>query len=113
MAEGHGSGVYIGNGLFLTANHVLSDENPKVILTNGNEYPATILWRSADYDIALVKAKDHIEANKASLSCEPLQIGDELFFSGQPVEPFQPNGVRASVRFLDRNDKELESRRSR
>lgn len=85
MEQGHGSGVYIGKGLFLTANHVLSDDAPKVILSNGKTHEATVLWRSPDYDIALVKAKDAVETDRAFISCKAPTVGQPLVFRGNPL----------------------------
>jgi len=53
-ANGHGSGVYIGNGLVLTAAHVVGDSKT-VTLHSDRDLPGEVLWSNKKYDLALVR----------------------------------------------------------
>lgn len=57
---GFGSGMHIGNGLFLTNLHVVAQEGAKqysIVTNTGHTYPAEgIVKYDPDYDLAIVKA---------------------------------------------------------
>jgi S1-C subfamily serine protease len=90
VEDGHGSGVYIGNGLFLTAAHVAKkaqDDKLTVILNDGDELPAVVLWKNEDYDVALIRTTDTVAAQIAHLSCDAreLPVGAYVETIGNPV----------------------------
>ena len=55
-----GSGFIVANGMVVTNHHVIEDTHSlKVLLKNGdsfNEFPGTVIWKSKQVDIALIKA---------------------------------------------------------
>lgn len=53
-----GSGVHIGNGFILTAQHVVDKETtiPFQLKNSRTFHTAEVLWSNYDYDIALVRA---------------------------------------------------------
>lgn len=92
VGNGHGSGVHIGNGYVLTAEHVVarSLKAPKdkplpvaIRADDGSEVTGQVLWASAQYDVALVKV--HSAAGAADLACRPLVIGETVMAYGNPL----------------------------
>jgi len=93
---GHGSGVHIGNGLILTAEHVVASaasaptDKPVAVTIRddrGNEFVADILWASARSDIALVKIPLSPEASPpeaSQLVCRQIVVGEPVMVSGNP-----------------------------
>jgi S1-C subfamily serine protease len=82
--------VHIGGGYILTANHTFPAEGKKVDFTteNGTILDANLLWRSAEYDIALFKAGDDtIEkiADHYTLACETPLVGTPITMIGHPM----------------------------
>lgn len=86
LDRGHGSGVHIGSGLFLTAAHVVANPSKRLDLRfkDGSIRPAEILWISKERDIALLKANSD-GVSFARVNCGVPQIGDELTMAGNPV----------------------------
>lgn len=96
VTSGAGSGVILSSdGYIITNNHVISDSSSSgssladtitVRLTNGEEYPATVIGADSDSDIAVIK----IEANEA-LPCavignsDNLGVGEEVVAVGNPL----------------------------
>lgn len=84
------SAVHIGNGYFLTAHHVLSDDQTELtLLTNTEEQiEVNVLWSSIDYDISLLFSVDldHETLSSYDIDCSPLTVGDELQFVGNPSD---------------------------
>lgn len=88
LERGHGSGVYIGNGLILTAAHVVvnsKDGNVKVKTEGGNILKGEVLWMSKARDVALVKVSGTFGLSPAVLSCSTPQIGDAIQARGNPL----------------------------
>lgn len=86
LSKGHGSGVHIGNGYILTANHVLREgEIPTARTEDGASATLDILWRSKDYDIALTRVIGKLPAGTASLDCRWKPIGTRVRASGNPL----------------------------
>lgn len=86
LDRGHGSGVHIGAGLYLTAAHVVENQSKRLDLRfrDGSIRKAEILWVSKDSDIALLKSGgDGVSFSR--LSCAMPQVGDEVTLAGNPV----------------------------
>lgn len=73
---GHGSGVYLGNGYVLTANHVVEgvkDAGGHVIVKTEKldtvSYEAEVLWQDKEYDVALVRVPNYFFGARAHLAC--------------------------------------------
>lgn len=85
LKNGHGSGVSIGNGYFLTAAHV-ADGNKTVTLKtkDGKTRKADVLWINAAYDIALLRSDD-LSIPAAALSCNVAPAGETIISYGNPL----------------------------
>jgi S1-C subfamily serine protease len=86
LDQGHGSGVHIGNGLYLTAAHVVLNPSKRLDLRfkDGSIRPAEILWISKDRDVALLKAaSDGVSFSR--VSCSKVHIGDDVTLAGNPM----------------------------
>lgn len=92
VGAGHGSGVHIGGGYVLTAQHVVASslEAPKdkplpvtIRADDGSEAEGEVLWASAGYDVALVKV--YTAASAADLDCRPLVVGETVMAWGNPL----------------------------
>jgi S1-C subfamily serine protease len=83
----YSSAVHIGNGLFLTTNHSLSNGLEAQLLAQDIDEPAmaNVLWISSRHDIALLHAPELKHIDSYELSCEPLHIGQPLTFHGNPA----------------------------
>lgn len=85
--SGHGSGVHIGGGLFLTAAHVLKGATTVTLKTDkGVEFPADVLWASGSYDVGLLKAAGDVKVKSEALNCRALTVGEELEAVGNPAD---------------------------
>jgi len=89
VGDGHGSGVHIGNGYILTANHVAGETKGdiKVKAVDGSVVPASLLWANKAYDIALIKidAKHAKTMKAAHLKCGLAKVGDNIMADGTPL----------------------------
>lgn len=85
LPGGHGSGVSIGNGYVLTASHVVGTEKTVTLkLSDGSIQPATVMWSSKEYDIALLRTSpDRIGA--ARLECRVASEGETIISIGNPL----------------------------
>lgn len=97
LGGGHGSAVHIGDGYFLTANHVVDNvETVTLIDSNDLEWEAVeVLWTNEKYDVALLYNPSQsqflgtlreLAIDSAELSCEPPSLGDEVWLRGNPVD---------------------------
>ncbi len=83
--SGHGSGVHIGGGLFLTAQHVIDKENKVEVKTsNGSIAPARVLWSTTGFDVALLYAPEASYLPSSPLVCAPLAQGEAVYSTGNP-----------------------------
>lgn len=85
MDGGHGSGVYIGNGIVITAGHVgIGQKTVMLHLDDGTVQSAEVLWVNQKYDVAAL-APIHPAAMQASqLSCRAPVRGDHVTTAGSP-----------------------------
>jgi S1-C subfamily serine protease len=82
-AEGHGSAVHLGGGRYLTAAHVAEENSELTIVDDrGLVNPASLLWRNADFDIAIIKGPP--SPRTAPLACRLVDIGEEVRALGNP-----------------------------
>jgi serine protease Do len=86
LGIGHGSGVHIGNGMILTAWHVVDDED-KISVTdsNGKSHATEVMWSNKPYDVALLRVNDFKTLKARALSCRYLDQGEQLSFEGSPI----------------------------
>jgi S1-C subfamily serine protease len=83
---GVGSGVYIGNGVVLTAAHVVGGfANVKLKDDAGEVQDGTVLWRNTTYDIAVVRPTNSSKFRAADLSCRSPAVGEHITAWGNPA----------------------------
>lgn len=84
-AGGHGTGTIIGEGLVLTADHVVTEQPVEVLFFEGESIPAEILWRNPALDLALL----HVDVPKGyptpRWDCQALEAGQHLVLIGHPT----------------------------
>lgn len=86
LDKGHGSAAHIGGGLYLTAAHVVRDqENIRIKTLNGAVGSAEMLWQSKEYDVALIRATHLENKEHLDLECRQPAFGEDLEFRGNPL----------------------------
>jgi S1-C subfamily serine protease len=84
-AEGHGSGVHVGNRYIVTAAHVVgSQKTVNVRAKHGGESEAEVLWVNKAHDIALLRAKDLTNVGVSQIECGVPAIGQHIEAIGAP-----------------------------
>jgi len=81
--------VYIGNGYFLTASHILGKDQTQLVMETslGQRLVADLLWSSHQYDISLLHSKDYdqVSIDHYDMNCGKVELGQELVFVGNPT----------------------------
>lgn len=99
VALGHGSGVAIGNGLVLTAAHVVGDAaTVKLKAENGREISADVLWTNKAHDVALLRVAEDVAT--ADLNCRMPKRGQTIVAAGSPMHEddlFIPGSIGLSL----------------
>ncbi|MEY2665723.1 MAG: hypothetical protein RLZZ480_828 [Candidatus Parcubacteria bacterium] len=99
---GGGSGFIVSNdGMVVTNNHVVSDDEAKysIVLTDGTVYTVDVLDRDADLDIAILKINEPIEKALSYLDfgdSSKLRLGETVVAIGNALAEFQ-NSVSVGV----------------
>lgn len=84
--EGHGSGFYIGNGIVITAAHVVDGAQKATLkLQSGELIDAEILWLNKSRDVAALKIGPTTALDPAPVSCTTPQPGDMIYSEGNPA----------------------------
>lgn len=87
LAQGHGSGVYIGKGSIITAAHVVEGVSTVDIrLDDGTKAKADVLWSSKEFDIAHLRIRGEVSIQTAKLSCRVPEQGEEVVAIGNPSQ---------------------------
>jgi S1-C subfamily serine protease len=83
---GHGSGVHIGNGIIISAEHVVSGRSEMSIeTTNGEQFTATVLHADAARDVVILKISGPATGLRSTeLACRPVVVGEEITAAGNP-----------------------------
>lgn len=78
-----GSGVHLGGGFILTAEHVVHGENKMLFQLDNSRvhHNAEVLWSNYNYDIALVYAPME-DIGYSQLSCRTPEVGESLLMVG-------------------------------
>lgn len=85
VENGHGSATHIGNGIFLTAAHVVKDqETVKIKSENGNIRSGSVLWASDKYDVALILSEGS-GIGVAEIDCRMPIIAENVTLTGNPL----------------------------
>lgn len=87
-----GSGVYMGDGVVLTARHVATDDdghvqNLWVTTYDGKVLRATVTWYAQDADLAILRI-DPIGEPAAAISCAPTYVEQPITVVGNPYMAF-------------------------
>lgn len=84
--QGHGSGVHIGGGYVLTAQHVVTDrERVTLMLDSGVAVGAEVLWANEASDVALLHTRNDAAMRTSPLRCSgDAMVGDVIKASGNP-----------------------------
>ena len=87
VATGAGSGVIISeDGYIITNNHVIEGASSiTVTLRNSETYPAKLVGKDADLDIALIKIDESGLKVAVFGDSEKLQVGDKAVAIGNPL----------------------------
>jgi serine protease Do len=83
--HGFGAGViWRKNGMILTNAHVVNQHTPRIVLPNGSEFPAKVLRRDTEIDLALLEIAAGDLAAVQIASQSELRIGQLVFAVGHP-----------------------------
>ncbi len=83
---GHGSGVSLGGGVFLTAGHVSEGATSLTVKTwAGKSGTAEVLWFNHAYDVSLVYVPDLKDEPGSPMSCAATKVGQEITIVGNPL----------------------------
>lgn len=80
---GHGSGIHIGGGYIITADHVVPSGSAKIKLDNGEVQEATILWTNKANDVALLRTEATMASSR--LDCRVPGAGEAITARGNPM----------------------------
>jgi S1-C subfamily serine protease len=86
--EGWGSATYIGNGYFLTANHVAEWTGKLVVVTDtGLKVNAKVTFLNHVYDFAVIHIDSAIDMRAVPMACDnPAVTGDHVRLFGNPED---------------------------
>jgi len=106
VSEGAGSGVIITDTGFIITNHHVIDKASTVTvkLSNGNEYPATVIGTDSESDIAVISISPREELKPAFLGkSETLVLGESIVVIGNPLGSLGGSVTNGIVSALDRD----------
>lgn len=87
LAQGHGSGFYIGDGYVVTAAHVVAGEaSIKVRTESGEARSAKVVVFDDLDDLAILRVNPvGVALGTAALDCRPPVVGEEVYTRGNPT----------------------------
>ena len=103
---GSGSGFFVSpDGLIVTNKHVVSDlkADYTVIVSGGQEYPATVLARDPSNDIAILKIAGTDFPALTLGDSDRIKVGQTVIAIGNPLGEFAGSVTRGIVSGLKRN----------
>jgi serine protease Do len=100
--RGHGSGSYLGDGVYLTAAHVTAGEGHTFVIKHQNGYQIHVLdvRSDAERDVALLFAGEGVDLiPPVNLFCGYRGIGSDVYSKGYPMSLglVETKGTIASV----------------
>lgn len=110
VKDGHGSGCFVSNdGYIITNFHVVAATDKITVVTkDGKEYPAKIIRKSENSDLALIKIEGTSKYAFTLPAVKNYKIGDDIFAIGTPksVELGQSlsKGVISGFRTFDKTN---------
>jgi len=82
--SGLGSGTHIGNGVILTAAHVVKNlKTVKIKNDIGQIVDAQVLWTNDEYDLAALSSE--VNADSLELNCDVVPVGTSFAMKGNPL----------------------------
>jgi serine protease Do len=104
-----GSGFVISeDGYIVTNDHVAGHGTQITINTpTGDEYPATLVGRDFDSDIALLKVDDHVFRHVNLGNSDDLLIGEWVIALGNPFGLFKRNKPTVTVGVVSATDRDF------
>lgn len=103
---GSGSGFFVStDGLIVTNKHVVADEQAEytVIASGGKEYPATVLARDPNNDIAVLKIEGNDFPALTLGDSDQLRVGQTVVAIGNPLGEFANSVTSGIISGLKRN----------
>jgi S1-C subfamily serine protease len=103
---GSGSGFFISaDGLIVTNKHVVADEQAEytIIVSGGQEYPATVLARDPNNDIAVLKIEGHDFPALTLGDSDTMKVGQTVLAIGNPLGEFANSVSRGIISGVKRN----------
>lgn len=103
---GSGSGFFVSaDGLIVTNKHVVADEQAEymVIASGGKEYPATVLARDPNNDIAVLKIEGNDFPALTLGDSDQLKVGQAVVAIGNPLGEFANSVTSGIISGLKRN----------
>lgn len=83
----HGSAVHVGNGLYITAAHVLQHWSQVEIKNDqGEQITALVGMKRDDYDVAALWVPDPDFVSASPLNCLSLTKGEQVRVEGNPMK---------------------------
>lgn len=82
---GHGSGVYIGDGLIVTAAHVLEDANSITVVTPDGSWAASDWYYTGFSDCGVIRISPHPPLPAADLATVKPLVGSTVYICGTPA----------------------------
>lgn len=100
--RGHGSGSYLGDGVYLTAAHVTAGEGLSFTIKhqNGAELKVLDVRADAERDVSLLFAGRGVDLiSPVNLYCDYRSVGDDIYAKGYPMSLglVETEGVISSV----------------
>lgn len=85
--NGTGTGFHVGNGIIFTAEHVLGNGKTfNAVDSIGLKHSMKILWRSKNYDVALMKVSGFKSLKRLELDCAKSSVADDVVAKGYPYD---------------------------
>lgn len=85
--DGHGSGVSLGHGVFLTAGHVTEDATSLTVKTRaGKSGTAEVLWSNHAYDVSIIYVEALKDEPGSPMACAATTIGEDITIVGNPLD---------------------------
>ena len=97
-ADSSGTGFFItNNGIIVTCAHVIEDANRIVVRVNNIEYPAEVLQRDDDNDLAILRINFNNPFHFRLVDFNTVNLGDRLSVLGFPL----PDIITSDIRFTE------------
>jgi S1-C subfamily serine protease len=83
---GIGSGVHIGDGFIITAEHVVNGNKEVKVVTDAGatKYTADVLWMNEGFDVALIRLRGKTKPKTTPIACRAAVRGEAIEAQGNP-----------------------------